>query len=113
MRQPVTIKDVALRAGCGVATVSRVLNNTGSASANMRGRVLAATDALGFEFSEVGRSLQSNTTRTIGCVVPPWQTLSLQTRYRVRRRFFNQQVIKPCLCAQIMIVNLKHKLFEC
>ena len=36
----------------------------------MRGRVLAATDALGFEFSEVGRSLQSNTTRTIGCVVP-------------------------------------------
>ena len=70
MRQPVTIKDVALRAGCGVATVSRVLNNTGSASANMRGRVLAATDALGFEFSEVGRSLQSNTTRTIGCVVP-------------------------------------------
>lgn len=70
MRQPVTIKDVASRAGCGVATVSRVLNNTGSASAKMRGRVLAATDALGFEFSEVGRSLQSNTTRTIGCVVP-------------------------------------------
>jgi DNA-binding LacI/PurR family transcriptional regulator len=70
LRQPVTIKDVALRAGCGVATVSRVLNNTGSASAKMRGRVLAATDALGFEFSEVGRSLQSNTTRTIGCVVP-------------------------------------------
>lgn len=53
-----------------MATVSRVLNNSGSASAEMRIRVLAATDALGFEFSEVGRSLQSNTTRTIGCVVP-------------------------------------------
>ena len=70
MRQPVTIKDVAIRAGCGVATVSRVLNNTGSASAEMRGRVIAATNALGFEFSEVARSLQSNTTRTIGCIVP-------------------------------------------
>ncbi len=70
MRQPATIKDVALRAGCGVATVSRVLNNTGSASAEMRQRVQAAADTLGFEFSEVGRSLQSSTTRTIGCVVP-------------------------------------------
>ena len=70
LKQPVTIKDVAMRAGCGVATVSRVLNNTGSASAEMRGRVMAATDALGFEFSEVARSLQSSTTRTIGCVVP-------------------------------------------
>ncbi len=70
MRQPATIKDVAQRAGCGVATVSRVLNNTGPASAEMRRRVLAAVEVLDFQFSEVGRSLQSNTTRTIGCVVP-------------------------------------------
>lgn len=70
MRQPATIKDVALRAGCGVATVSRVLNGTGPASADMRQRVLAAVEALDFQFSEVGRSLQSSTTRTIGCVVP-------------------------------------------
>lgn len=70
MRQPATIKDVALRAGCGVATVSRVLNNTGPASADMRQRVLAAVKDLDFQFSEVGRSLQSSTTRTIGCVVP-------------------------------------------
>ncbi len=36
----------------------------------MRQRVLAAVDELDFQFSEVGRSLQSSTTRTIGCVVP-------------------------------------------
>lgn len=70
MRQSATIKDVAVHAGCGVATVSRVLNNTGSASAEMRQRVQTAAETLGFEFSEVGRSLQSSTTRTIGCVVP-------------------------------------------
>ena len=70
MRQTITIKDVALRAGCGVATVSRVLNNSGSTSVDMQQRVQAAADMLGFEFSEVGRSLQSSTTRTIGCVVP-------------------------------------------
>lgn len=70
MRHSVTIKDVALRAGCGVASVSRVLNGTGPSSADLRGRVLQAVDELGFEFSEIGRSLQSSTTRTIGCVVP-------------------------------------------
>ena len=53
-----------------MATVSRVLNDTGPASAKMRERVLAAVDELDFQFSEVGRSLQSSTTRTIGCVVP-------------------------------------------
>ena len=70
LRQPATIKDVALKAGCGVATVSRVLNNTGPASAGMRERVLAAVTELDFQFSEVGRSLQSSRTGTIGCVVP-------------------------------------------
>jgi DNA-binding LacI/PurR family transcriptional regulator len=70
LRQSATIKDVAIRVGCGVATVSRVLNNTGPASADMRERVLSAVKELDFQFSEVGRSLQSRTTRTIGCVVP-------------------------------------------
>ena len=65
-----TIKDVAERAGCGIATVSRVLNGTGSASAATRERVLQAAEALGFEFNALGRSLQSSSTKTIGCVVP-------------------------------------------
>jgi DNA-binding LacI/PurR family transcriptional regulator len=68
-RQP-TIKDVAEKAGCGIATVSRVLNGNGSASADTRLKVLAAAEALGFEFNALGRSLQSNLTKTIGCVVP-------------------------------------------
>lgn len=70
MVQSATIRDVAQRAGCGVATVSRVLNQTGPASAKMREKVMVAAKELDFHFSEVGRSLQSSTTRTIGCVVP-------------------------------------------
>ncbi len=70
MKRKVTIKDVAEHAGCGVATVSRVLNGTGPAASATRQRVLAAVELLQFEFSEIGRSLQSQTTRTIGCVVP-------------------------------------------
>lgn len=70
VKRGATIKDVAKRAGCGVATVSRVLNGTGAASEAMRERVLAAAESLGFQFSETARSLQSSTTRIIGCVVP-------------------------------------------
>ena len=36
----------------------------------MRERVVAAVKELDFQFSEVGRSLQSSTTKTIGFVVP-------------------------------------------
>lgn len=70
LKRAATIKDVARRAGCGVATVSRVLNGTGPASPKTRERVIEAARTLSFEFSEIGRSLQSKTTRTIGCVIP-------------------------------------------
>ena len=65
-----TIKDVALLAGCGIASTSRVLNQSGPVSAEMRAKVLAAARELGFEFSDVGRSLRSQSTRIFGCVVP-------------------------------------------
>lgn len=70
MKRSATIKDVAQQAGCGVATVSRVLNKTGPASSDVRQRVLEAAKMLSFEFSDIGRSLQSSKTKTIGCVVP-------------------------------------------
>lgn len=65
-----TIKDVAERAGCGIATVSRVLNNSGPASVASRVRVLAAAEELGFKFNEFGRSLKSQRSKTIGVLVP-------------------------------------------
>ncbi len=66
----ITIRDVAERAGCGIATVSRVLNRSGPASAEVRERVLAAAHDLGFQFNELGRSLQSQRSRTIAVLVP-------------------------------------------
>lgn len=66
----VTIRDVAERAGCGIATVSRVLNRSGPASVETTERVIAAARELGFEFSELGRSLQRRFSRTLGVLVP-------------------------------------------
>ncbi len=70
MSTRITIRDVAERAGCGVASVSRVLNNSGPASEAVRERVLAAAKDLGFEFNELGRSLQSRRSRTLAVLVP-------------------------------------------
>ena len=66
----VTIRDVAERAACGVSTVSRVLNASGPASPDVRERVLTAARELGFEFSEIGRSLQSRRSNTLAVLVP-------------------------------------------
>lgn len=66
----ITIKDVAREAGCGVATASRVLNNSGPASAEIREKVENAAREMGFSFSAKGRALQSSKSMTIGCVVP-------------------------------------------
>jgi DNA-binding LacI/PurR family transcriptional regulator len=70
MSQKKTIKDVAERAGCSIATVSRVLNGSGPASQEKRDQVMRAAEELGFRFNELGRSLQSRRSRTIGIIVP-------------------------------------------
>lgn len=66
----ITIKDVAREAGCAVATASRVLNESGPASAEMTAKVRRATEDLGFSFSGIGRALQSRRSMTVGCLVP-------------------------------------------
>lgn len=70
MASRATIHDVARRAGCSVATVSRVLNGTGPASQAVRARVAEAVSYLGFRFNEIGRSLQARRSRTLGILVP-------------------------------------------
>ncbi len=68
-RRRATIKDVAEAAGVGVATVSRVLSG-GSASAETREKVLAATARLDYRPSALGRNLRQQRTGGIGLLVP-------------------------------------------
>jgi LacI family transcriptional regulator len=65
-----TIKDVAEAAGVGIATVSRVLSGTGSASPETRERVLAAATRLDYRPSALGRNLRQRHTGGIGLLVP-------------------------------------------
>jgi LacI family transcriptional regulator len=60
-----TILDVATRAGVGVGTVSRVLNDSRHVSDLTRARVQAVIDELGYRPSSVARALSSGRTSAI------------------------------------------------
>ncbi len=66
----VTIREVARRAGVSVATVSRVLNNSGPASEAARHRIHAAAAELRYTPHGAARSLITRKTRTLGVLLP-------------------------------------------
>jgi len=65
----VTIREVAARAGVGIATASRALNGEAEVSDSTRRRVLDASVSLGFRHSSVARGLKRGTTDNIGVAV--------------------------------------------
>lgn len=65
-----TIRDVAKKAGVGVATVSRVLNDSTAVAATTRQRVLSAIEALNYSPSPIARRLSLGRTMTIGVIAP-------------------------------------------
>jgi DNA-binding LacI/PurR family transcriptional regulator len=66
----VTIKEVAQRADVSIATVSYVLNGTGSVGHRKRQAVLEAIKALNYRPSYRGRALQSQRSMTLSVAVP-------------------------------------------
>lgn len=70
---PSTIRDVALRAGVGIGTVSRVLNNSPLVTSETRQRVLDAIAELGFRPNSVARQLPRKTRiQNIGVITQPF-----------------------------------------
>ena len=67
-RGPLTIYDVASRAGVSIASVSRVLNGQGSPRAGTRDRVLKAVSELGFVPDGAARALSNGLKEVVGVV---------------------------------------------
>jgi LacI family transcriptional regulator len=61
---------VARLAGISKSAVARVLSGQGYASAELRGVVLAAAEALGYSPNAVGKAFRQQRTGTIGLIVP-------------------------------------------
>ena len=64
-----TVRDVASLAGVAPITVSRVVNNDGYVSAEIRARVEAAVAELGYIPNRLARGLRSKQTHTLGLVL--------------------------------------------
>ncbi len=69
-----TIKDVAEKAGVGIATVSRAMNGTGYVSARSREKIEAAIRELNYIPNERARNLSRKQTGIIGVLIPDFQT---------------------------------------
>ncbi len=65
-----TIREVAARARVSVATVSRVANNSGYVSMDLRERVEEAMQTLNYKPSAPARSLRRQQTQTVGVLFP-------------------------------------------
>lgn len=65
-----TIKEVAQRAQVSVATVSRVINDSGYVSPDLRGRVHKAMADLHYQPSALARSLRRQETLSVGIIIP-------------------------------------------
>lgn len=67
---PATLRDVALRAGVSVRTVSNVVNGYASVSADTTARVQAAVDELGYRPNLLARNLKQGRSRILALVLP-------------------------------------------
>jgi LacI family transcriptional regulator len=65
-----TVDDVAKLAGVSTATVSRCLNNPETVLEDTRRKVQIAVDELGYTPNFGGRYLASNSSRTMGAIIP-------------------------------------------
>lgn len=65
-----TIKDVAKKAGVGIATVSRVMNNKGYVKLETRERVLEVVKELEYHPNEIARQLLKKKNQLVAFVLP-------------------------------------------
>lgn len=66
----VTINDIAKEAGVSLATVSRVLNDSGYVKDETKKRILGVIEKHNYSPSAIARSLSKNITNTIGVILP-------------------------------------------
>lgn len=69
-KQNITMREVARHAGVSSATVSRALSGSRSMSDELRERVIASAEELGYRVNLLGRALRTRTLNVVGLVLP-------------------------------------------
>ncbi len=70
LKERVTIYEVAKASGVSLATVSRVMNNSGTVSEETKRKVLSIIKKLGYKPSGLAQALATNKTTNIGVIIP-------------------------------------------
>jgi LacI family transcriptional regulator len=110
-----TIKDVARRAGVGIATVSRALHGSSQVSPETAARVLKVVEELGYRPNSTAQSLVSGRSHMLGLVVSDitnpffpelfkgFEDVALENGYDVLVASTNYDTARTALCVQRMI----------
>jgi LacI family transcriptional regulator len=91
---PVTMRDVAEKAGVSIKTVSRVINDQGEISEATRQRILQIIEELGYRPNRLAQGLLTGRTYTIGVIIsditdPFFPELILGAEQAARQRQYN------------------------
>lgn len=79
MGYQVTIKDIALKLGLSVSTVSRALSDHPDISNRTKKLVKELADLLGYKPNQIALNLRNRTTKTLGLVIPEIRHLYFST----------------------------------
>ncbi len=64
------MKDVARMAGCGIATVSRVINKSGYVKKETREKVKKVIKSVGYQPNEIARSMTLQKNHIVAFILP-------------------------------------------
>lgn len=97
----ITIHDVAKNAGVSSTTVSRVLNNRGYISDEMKKKVHESIEELGFIPNQMARSLFTNETKFIGLIIPTTANPFFGELTYYIEKYLSKQDYKLLICNSI------------
>lgn len=69
-KKSMSIKEIAQLCNVSIATVSRVINNSGRFSNETQEKILKAVEKYGYTPNMAAKSLKSSTSKTVGVIVP-------------------------------------------
>jgi LacI family transcriptional regulator len=93
-----TIFDIAKRANVSVMTVSRVFNNPDIVSDKTIQKVHKIMDDMGYQPSQIARSLKKKQTNTIGVIMPDIKNTFFNSWFRYVEDFANSHNYNLLLC---------------
>ena len=70
LKERVTIYEVAKASGVSLATVSRVMNGSGTVREDTKKKVMSVIKKLGYKPSGLAQALATNKTTNIGVIIP-------------------------------------------